>query len=182
MRISRKKKPVKPLIPHYAINEQIKVPEVRLIDNEGENIGVISTREALEKAQSMESDLIIINPKAEPPIAKIVDFSHFKYQKEKEVRKQKLNSHVSELKGIRLSIRIGVHDLDIRRIQAEKFLNRGDKVKVEVQLRGRDRGQSQLAYEIIKKFTDKILETTSIRFEQVATWQGGSIAAIIAKQ
>lgn len=182
MRISRKKKPVKPLIPHYAVNEQIKVPEVRLIDSEGENIGVISTREALEKAQEMESDLIIINPKAEPPIAKIVDFSHFKYQKEKEVRKQKLNSHVSELKGVRLSIRIGVHDLEIRRLQAEKFLNRGDKVKVEVQLRGRDRGQSQLAYDIIKKFTDKIQETISIRFEQVATWQGGSIAAIIAKQ
>ena len=182
MRISRKKKPAKPLLPHYAINEQIKEPEVRLIDAEGNNIGVISTREALEKAQAIESDLVIINPKADPPIAKIIQFTHFKYQKEKEIRKQKLNSHVSELKGIRLSIRIGAHDLDMRRTQAEKFLNRGDKVKVEVQLRGRDRGQSQMAYEIIKKFTDKIKETTSIRFEQESTWQGGGVAAIIIKQ
>lgn len=182
MRISRKKKPAKPLIPHYAINEQIKVPEVRLIDAEGENLGVISTAEALARAQAIESDLIVINPKAEPPIAKITEFSHFKYQKEKEVRKQKLNSHVSEIKGIRLSIRIGAHDLEMRRKQTEGFLNRGDKVKVEVQLRGRDRGQSQLAFEMIKKFTESIQQTTAIRFEQEATWQGGGITAIIAKQ
>lgn len=182
MRISRKKKPAKPLIPHYAINEQIKEPEVRLIDSEGANIGVISTQEALARAQGVESDLVVINPKAVPPIAKIIDFSHFKYQKEKEIRKQKLNSHVSELKGIRLSIRIGVHDMEIRRQQAEKFLNRGDKVKVEVQLRGRDRGQSPLAFQTIKKFTDMIQQTTSIRFEQEAAWQGGAVTAIVAKQ
>jgi translation initiation factor IF-3 len=182
MRISRKKKPEKPLIPHYAINEQVKVPEVRLIDEEGNNLGVISTKDALEKALGAASDLVVINPKAEPPIAKIVQFSHFKYQKEKEMRKQKFNSHVSELKGIRLSIRIGAHDLDMRRDQTEKFLNRGDKVKIEVQLRGRDRAQSQMAYEIIKKFTDQIKNNMSIRFEQESVWQGNGVAAIIIKQ
>ncbi len=130
MRISRKKRPEKPILPHYNINEQIKSEEVRIINDEGENLGVLKTKEALKLAQEKEVDLVEINPKATPPIAKIVDFSHFKYQKEKEVRKQKANSHVSEMKGIRLSIRIGEHDLEIRRVQAEKFLNRGDKVKI----------------------------------------------------
>lgn len=182
MRISRKKRPEKPLLPHYNINEQIKSEEVRIINNEGENLGVIKTKEALRQAQEQEVDLVEINPKAQPPIAKLVDFSHFKYQKEKEARKQKANSHVSEIKGVRLSMRIGTHDLEIRRAQAEKFLNRGDKVKIELILRGRDRAQSQIGYEVVKKFAELIKETVNIRFEQEPTRQGTRINAIITKQ
>lgn len=182
MRISRKKRPDKPLLPHYNINEQIKSDEVRIINDEGENLGVFSTKAAIEMAQEQELDLVEINPKAVPPITKIVPFAHFKYQKEKEARKQKINSHVSEIKGIRISMRIGEHDKEIRRAQAEKFLNRGDKVKIELILKGRDRAQSQIGYDVVNAFAELIKKTVNIRFEQEPTRQGTRINAIIAKQ
>ncbi len=182
MRISRKKRPQKPLIPRYNKNEYIRVPEVRVLGAEGENIGIMKTKEALKIAQEQEMDLVEINPKADPPVARIMNFSQFKYQKEKEARKQKINSHVSELKGIRLSMRIGEGDMKVRQNQAEKFLNRGDKVKTEIILRGRERGKTPLAYEVIRQFTKNIEEVMPIRVEQEPTRQGNKITSIIVKK
>ena len=133
-------------------------------------------------AREQELDLVEINPKAVPPIAQILDFTHFKYQKEKEARKQKARTHVAELKGIRLSMRISEGDMGVRQKQAEKFLSRGDKVKVEIILRGRERGKAPMAYEIIKKFVTRLEENTAIRHEQVPTRQGNKITAIVAKK
>src|SRR3989339_1201973 len=127
MRISRKKRPDKPLMQHHNINEQILAPEVRLLDTENNNLGVLKTNVALARARELEMDLVEINPKADPPVCKIIEFTHFKYQKEKEAKKQKAGAHESELKGVRLSFRIGEHDLIIRVEQAAKFLERGDK-------------------------------------------------------
>ncbi|MBT3418763.1 MAG: translation initiation factor IF-3 [Candidatus Magasanikbacteria bacterium] len=182
MRISRKKRPKKLLIPKFNLNNRIEAPEVRLIGAEGENLGIFTTREALNMAREQELDLVEINPKAVPPIAQILDFTHFKYQKEKEARKQKARTHVAELKGIRLSMRISEGDMGVRQKQAEKFLSRGDKVKVEIILRGRERGKSQMAYEIIKTFVTRLEENTSIRHEQEPTRQGNKITAIVAKK
>ena len=182
MRISRKKRPDKPLIPRYYKNEYIRVPEVRVLGIEGENLGVMKTTDAVKLAKNQEFDLVEINPKAEPPVAKIMNFSQFKYQKEKEVRKQKINSHVSELKGIRLSISIGEGDLKVRQNQAEKFLNRGDKVKTEIILRGRERSKTPMAYEVIRNFTKNIEITMPLRVEQETTRQGNKITTIIVKK
>lgn len=182
MRISRKKKPKKPLIPRYNRNQYIKAPEVRVLSSDNENLGVMPTAKAIELAREQEMDLAEINPKAQPPVAKILNFTQFKYQKEKEARKQKAKAHVSELKGIRLSIRISDHDMGIRQIQAEKFLNRGDKVKIEVILRGREHGKKHLAFEAIKKFVDNITQKMDIRYEQEAARQGNKVTAIIAKK
>lgn len=182
MRISRKKRPQKPLIPFYNINEHIKSEEIRLIDSEGGNVGVMATSKAIGMAKEEELDLVEINPKAVPPVAQILDFSTFKYQQEKEARKQKAKSHVSELKGIRLSVRIGSHDMEIRRKQAEKFLNKGDKVKTEIILRGRENARPQVAFEVIKAFIKTVEETMPIRVEQEVTKQGNKITAIIAKK
>ena len=112
-------------IPTFRINEQIDNPEIRVIDDKDVQLGIIPTSQAMELARSRELDLVEVSPKAEPPVCKILDFGHFKYQKEKEVRKQKAQSHEVEIKGIRLSLRIGVGDLDIRRQQAKKFFERG---------------------------------------------------------
>ncbi len=182
MRISRKKRPEKLLIPRYNKNERIKAPELRLLGDEGQNLGIFTTQEALRMAKEQEMDLVEINPKAEPPVAKIIDFGSFKYQKEKEARKQKIKSHVSEMKGIRLSIRISDHDMDVRKNQAQKFLDRGDKVKAEIILRGRERGKVPIAFEVIKKFVSILEETTPLRYDQEATLQGGKITAIVAKK
>jgi len=179
MRISRRKKKEQPLIPQYELNERISAEEVRLIDDEKGNLGVMPTSEALKMAKQDDLDLIIINPKAQPPIAKITDFSHFKYQKEKEARKQKANAHVTEIKGVRLSIRIGPGDLDMRKMQAQKFLKRGDKVKAEIILRGRERGQASLGFEVIEKFFGILSEENEIKYEQKPEKQGNKITAII---
>lgn len=182
MRISRKKRPKKLLIPHYNVNRKIRAEELRILSAEGENLGVFTLDKALELAEDMELDLVEINPKAKPPVAQILDFSHFKYQKEKEARKQNSNSHVGEIKGIRLSMRIGKGDMETRRKQAEKFLERGNKIKAEIILRGPERFKTPLAYDVINEFFTLLSENFSVKFEQETTRQGNKITAIIVKQ
>ena len=182
MRISRKKRPDKLLIPHFKLNDKIRVPEVRVLDDEDNNVGVMATKDALNLAEEKEMDLVEINPKAQPPVCKIVDFSHFKYQKEKEARKNKAQAHETETKGIRLSIRISDHDMGVRLNQAEKFLDRGDKIKAEIILRGRENGKPGLAFETLEKFKAKISEKMEVRTEQEPTKQGNKITVIIAKK
>lgn len=182
MRISRKKRPDKPLMQHHNINEQILAPEVRLLDIENNNLGVLKTSEALARARELEMDLVEINPKAEPPVCKIIEFTHFKYQKEKELRKQKANAHESEIKGVRLSIRIGEHDMDVRRTQALGFLDRGDKVKAEIILRGRENARPDLAFETLREFQKLLAAAVEIRIEQEPTKQANKVTAIFAKK
>jgi translation initiation factor IF-3 len=182
MRISRKKRPKKLLIPHFNVNERIRASEVRVLDSENSNVGVMSTKEAIEMASQQELDLVEINPKAQPPVAQIIDFTHFKYQKEKQARKQKTKTHVGDLKGIRLSIRISDHDMGIRQIQAEKFLRRGDKVKSEIILRGRENAKPSIAFDVIGKFFQKLSESTEVKYEQEPTKQGNKVTAIIVKK
>ncbi len=182
MRISRKKRPDKPLILNYRLNNKINASEVRLLDSESNNIGVFSIHEAINMAMEQEKDLVEVNPKADPPVCKIIDFSHFKYQKEKEVRKQKQQAHETETKGIRLSVRISEHDMEVRLNQAEKFLSRGDKVKLELTLRGRENAKPMIAFAVINKFSKLLGEKIEIRLEQLPTKQGNKITAIIAKK
>lgn len=181
MRISRKKRPEKALLPHYNVNEAILSPDIRLLDAEGNNRGVVKTKDAIAEARAQEMDLVEINPKAEPPVAQMIAFSHFKYQKEKELRKQKINSRGSELKGVRLSIRIGDHDMDVRVDQAIGFLLRGDKVKAEIILRGREMKYAGLAFDVHKKFFALLSQKMPVRFEQDPTRQGNKITAIIIR-
>ena len=182
MRISRKKRPDRPLIPHFRLNARIVVPEVRLLDAEGKNLGVFTTREAINMAMEQEIDLVEINPKAEPPVCKIIDFSHFKYQKEKELRKQKQQAHETETKGLRLSVRISEHDMEVRINQAEKFLNRGDKVKLDLTLRGRENVKPTIGFDVLKKFFSLLQAKIELRYEQEPLKQGNRITSIIAKK
>ena len=181
MRISRKKKPAKAVLPRYNVNDKIMAPKVRLLDVEGNNIGVVTIAEARKTAMAAELDLVEINPKSDPPVAQIIDYGGFKYQKEKEIRKQKINSHVSELKGLRLSVRIGDHDLEVRKNQALDFLNRGDKVKAEIILKGRENGRPNLAFDVIKRFIEMIRANIPLRVEQETTKQGNKVTAIVTK-
>ncbi len=182
MRISRKKRPEKAIIPHYRTNENIRVPEVRVLDNTGANLGVFTVEKAIEMAYEQGMDLVEINPKSEPPVCKIIEFGHFKYQKEKEIRKQRAGAHESEIKGLRLSIRISDHDLGIRLMQAEKFMERGDKVKPEIILRGRENAKSGIAFDVFKKFYAKLSEKMEIKYEQEPQKQVNKITAIIARK
>lgn len=181
MRISRKRRPVRSLIPHFNVNDQIQSAEVRVIDAAGNNLGIMPRAAAIERARADGLDLVEINPLGEPPVVRLASFSQFKYQKEKEARKQRARSHVSELKGIRLSIRIGDHDLEVRRAQAQEFLERGDKVKVEIILRGRENARADRALTIIDKFYTLLSGAIPIHYEQAKIRQGNKVTAIVAR-
>lgn len=167
-------------LPQYKTNDQIKAPEVRLIHEDFS--GVLPTHEALSRAREAGLDLIEISPKANPPVCKIMDHSNFKYQKEKEAKKQRAQSKEVELKGVRLSFRIGSSDLEVRRKQAKKFFEKGHKVKIEMQLRGREREHKQRAHDIINNFIDLLREDFEIRVESPIAYQGNRFQAVIARE
>ncbi|MFH1088930.1 MAG: translation initiation factor IF-3 [Candidatus Uhrbacteria bacterium] len=168
-------------IPEYKTNREITAPELRVVDENDVSLGVISTAEAIRIAEERGFDLVEVSPKAEPPVAKILDHGQFRYQKEKEVRKQKVQSHEVDIKGVRLSVRIGEHDLTIRKAQAKKFLERGDKIRPEIVLRGREKAHAYLAEEIITNFIKALEEYFPLRVEQPINKQGGRITAIVAR-
>lgn len=183
MRISRKKPSNRRVVTkRYKTNQQISAPEVRLIIDTGENIGITSTDEALAIAQEKGLDLVEVSPLANPPVAKIVDYSKLKYQEEKERRKEKSKQKKIETKGIRLSLRIGPGDKAVRMKQAIKFLNNGDKVKIEMFLRGRERQHKDLARKIINEFIESIKEEMEIIVESSLSVQGGKLNVIIVKK
>jgi translation initiation factor IF-3 len=178
MRISHRKR-LQPIGPTFHYNAGIRAPEVRVIDENETHLGVFPIQEALAIAQEKGLDLVEINPATSPPVTKITNFGQFKYQKEKEARKQKAHQKRIELKGIRLSLRIGEGDLGVRRAQAEKFLGEGDKVRVEIILKGRERQHADLAGKIISDFCASLVET---RVEQQLQRQAGVLSMIVAKK
>ncbi|MFH1255325.1 MAG: translation initiation factor IF-3 [bacterium] len=165
----------------FKANQQIRSAEVFLIDESGQSIGVMPTAKALAMAQEAGMDVIEVNPKAEPPVVKIMDYGQFKYKKEKEAQKQKVKQKKVEIKGIRLSVRISQHDFDFRLDQAKKFLERGDKLKLELILKGRERQHPEKAEETMKKFYQKLkaMPELNMEIEQGLTKQGGRFNIIL---
>lgn len=181
MRISRRRFKPKPQQVIYYVNDHIRFAEVRVLDENGVHLGVLPTPEALALARGRDLDLVVIQPKTEPPVAKITEFGKYKYEQEKEMRKQKAKQKTVEVKGIRLSLRIGQHDRDVRKEQAKKFLDDGDKVKVEIILRGRERGHGKLAEEVIKQFIAAVNAEMPVAVEVPLARQGGQLTSVIGK-
>lgn len=184
MRISNKSSYTKGRIDEkkYRLNAQIKSEQVRLIDETGTNIGVVSTSKALEMAQDLGLDLVEVSPLANPPVAKIIDYSKLRYQEEKAKRQEKAKQKKIEIKGIRLSLRIGKGDLDIRVKRAVKFINQEDKVKIEMILRGRERQHTDLAKKIARDFIDQVHQEVEVKIEQNISILGGRLSAIFSKK
>ena len=178
MRISHRRRPGR-IDLNYRINEEIIAPHLRVVDEEGKFLGIMSREEALELGRTQEKDLIEIVPKGDTPVAKLTEYGKFRYQKEKELRKQKSQQKKIDMKGIRLSLRIGKHDVDLRIKQAVEFLVDGDKVKAELMLKGREKAHPEIAYDVIKNFIKEVGARTPIKIEQPAAYQSGKIFAII---
>lgn len=138
------------------INEQIKVPQVRVIDETGANLGTLNTQEAINIAKERGYDLVEISDKVDPPICKIVDYGKYKYAQEKKEKKQQAHQKKSEMKGIRIGLTTSPHDLEIRAHQTEKFFKEGHKVRVEMELRGREKAHGDLAKERLELFLTMI--------------------------
>lgn len=166
----------------YRFNEQIRVPLVRLIDENNEMLGEMRTEQALNLAIEHGFDLVEVSPKAVPPVCKLLDYGQFKYQKEKELRQQKAHAKKVEVKGVRLSVKMGQNDFDTRLGQAVKFLESGDKLKIEVRMRGREKAHADLAIDKVNEFVQALQEHHSLVIEQQPKRSGGTVSAVIAKK
>jgi translation initiation factor IF-3 len=180
LRISRKK--FRPRVEKvvYIVNDAIRAPEVRVITEEG-HLGIMPTPEALAKAREMDLDLVIIQPNAVPPLAKIIEFGKYKYEQSKAASEQKAKQKNVEVKGIRLSVRIGPHDVEVRKAKAKEFLEEGDKVKVEIILRGREKRFGDLAKSVIEDFIKGLNAEMPVKVEQPVMRQGGQLTSIVGK-
>ncbi|MBS3994847.1 MAG: translation initiation factor IF-3 [Alkaliphilus sp.] len=166
------------MIKDLEINEEIRDREVRLIDADGEALGVIPGKRALEIAFEKKLDLVKIAPQANPPVCRIMDFGKYKYElskKEKEARKKQ---KVISVKEVRLSPKIEDHDLTVKANNTIKFLTSGDKVKVTLKFRGREMGYVSLGYEVMEKFTQLISQVGVV--EKKPLMEGKSMIMILA--
>ena len=135
-------------------NEQIVLPEVRLIGSNGEQLGIVSSAKALEIAEAEELDLVLIAPEAKPPVCKIMDYAKFKFDEMKKLKEQKKAQKVAETKEMRLSMNIDDHDLEIKAKQVCKFLADGSKVKVSIRMKGRIQIRPQIGIDNMNKFAE----------------------------
>ena len=138
------------------VNEQIRVPEVRVIDETGANLGLLNTQTALQMAKDKGLDLVEVTENVQPPICKIIDYGKYKYIQEKKEKKQQSSQKKSETKGIRIGLATSSHDLEIRIKQIEKFFKEGHKVRLEMKLRGREKAHFDLAKEKLESFIKTI--------------------------
>ncbi len=154
----RRKKRCSNISKELLLNDEINAKELRVISETGEQLGILSSKEALELARRKNLDLAMISPNAKPPVCKIMDYGKFKYEqarKEKEAKKKQKTINVKE---IRLRPAIGDNDLRTKANQAIKFLQKGDKVKVELRFRGRELGHKDIGREVMISFIDMLSE------------------------
>ena len=163
------------------MNERIRAKEVRLIDQNGDNQGVVPTLKALQMAYDEDLDLVLINPNQDPPVAKILDYGKYKYELEKRAKEAKKKQHTVDVKEIKIRYKIDTHDYQVRIKSIEKFIAQGNKVKIVVMLRGREMQHSNLAFDLANKFV-KDLENMHVVIEKKTQLKGRNVTLYIAPQ
>lgn len=138
------------------INDQITAPQLRVTGSDGEALGVLSLSDALKRAESEDLDLVEVSPNAEPPVARIVDYGKYLYQKEKKIRESRKNQKIVELKEVKFGPYIDIHDFDYRVRHIKDFLSKGDKVKVSIRFRGREMAHTDMGFDIIKRILENV--------------------------
>lgn len=149
----------------YRKNYQIRASEVRVLDDQGEMVGIMPIKEALARAEELGIDLVEVAPMAKPPVAKLIDYSKFLYQLKKKKQEEKKGSKSSETKQIRFGPFIGEHDLDIKLKRATEFLTEGNKVKFSVRFTGRQMGRQDIGREKLQMVIEKLGELAKIERE-----------------
>ena len=148
-----------------------------LIDDEGKGWGATPFFKALQMAEDRGLDLVEVSPKAVPPVCKIMNFGQFAYRQEKAERKHKATQKKIDVKGVRLSLRMSTHDQEVRKSQAERFLEKGHRLKIEMNLRGREREHIDMAHRIISDFIHSLSVKTQV--DQPLSRQGGRLITIV---
>ncbi|MDY7040261.1 MAG: translation initiation factor IF-3 [Chloroflexota bacterium] len=161
----------------HRINEDIRVKEVRLIDDQGEHLGVIPVAKALQLARDKEMDLVEVQPNAEPPVCRLMDYGKVLYERAKKERKARKTQKASEVKEIRLRPKTGEHDIAYKVRDARRFLKEGAKVKVRVRFRGREITYPELGREMLKRVADELADVSSV--ERAPYMEGRSMLIIL---
>ena len=146
----------------HQINEDIRDKEVRLISAEGEQLGVMSARAALEIAMEQELDLVKISPNANPPVCKIMDYGKYRFEQSKRDKEAKKNQRVMEVKEVRMSPGIDVNDFNVKLRNAQKFLAEGNRVKIAVRFRGREMAHTDIGEGLLTKFAEGCAEVATV--------------------
>ncbi|MBR5191917.1 MAG: translation initiation factor IF-3 [Clostridia bacterium] len=162
----------------HQINEEIRDKEVRLIGENGEQLGIVSSKEALSQAEDAGLDLVKISPNAQPPVCKIMNYGKYLFEQTKRAKEVKKNQKVTEIKEVWLSMTIDVGDLNVKAKQAQKFLAQGNKVKVSIRMRGRQMAHSNLGIEVMQKFFE-IVKDSGVMEKQPLT-EGRNIWMMLA--
>ncbi|QDH14395.1 translation initiation factor IF-3 [Formicincola oecophyllae] len=138
------------------VNDEIRVPQVRVIDADGEMIGIMSTRDALQRAFAAGLDLLEISPTAEPPVAKILDYGKFKYEQQKKRNEARKKQKVIEIKEVKVRPGTGEHDFNTKLNAVQKFLEGGDKVKVSLRFKGREMAHQDLGLKMLERIRESV--------------------------
>ena len=144
------------------INGDIRAPKVRCIDPEGEQLGVIDTIDAISKADEFGLDLVEVQPNADPPVCKILDYGKFKYEAQKRANEARKKQKIIEVKEIKLRPNIDEHDYQVKMRNVQKFLNAGDKVKVTLRFRGREMAHQQIGMDLLNRVRDDVEEIAKV--------------------
>ncbi len=164
--------------PQIRINHRIRVPEVRVVDADGSNLGVLSTEAALRRAQEVGLDLVEVNPKGTPPVCKILDFGKYKYEEKKRAREAKRKQTIVEVKEIKLRPKTDDHDIDTKVRAARKFLEAGNKVKIVCRFRGREITHPERARMQLDTLVQKLEDLANI--EQRPIMEARTMAVLVA--
>lgn len=146
----------------HQINEEIRDKEVRLVSDSGEQLGIMSAREALERAIEQNLDLVKISPNAVPPVCKLMDYGKYKFEQTKREKEARKNQHVVEIKEVRMSPGIDVNDFNVKLRNAQKFLGQGNRVKVTVRFRGREMAHTDIGRGLLLKFAEQCSEVAAL--------------------
>ena len=159
-------------------NEFIQSPKVRVIDHEGENLGVMFTREAMAQAQEVGLDLVEVSPNADPPVAKFLDVGKFKYEAQKKANLARKSQKTQEIKEIKMRPNIDDHDYDVKMRAMKSFIGEGDKVKVTLRFRGREMAHQDLGIKVLERIRNELGET--IKVEQMPRLENRQMIMVLA--
>lgn len=160
------------------INEQIRDKELRVVDSDGTQLGIMPLKQALELAEQRDLDLVKIAPQAKPPVCKIIDYGKFRFEQSKREKEQRKNQRVVEIKEVRLSLNIDTHDFETKKNHALRFIAEGNKVKASIRFRGREMGHPELGQEIMDRFAQAMGEVANV--EKPAKLEGRTMLMFLA--
>ena len=160
------------------MNEQIREKEVRVISASGEQLGIMTSEEALSKAEEQELDLILIAPQAKPPVCRIMDYSKYRYEQSKKEREAKKKQKIVEVKEIRMSPNIDTNDLKTKSNNARKFLEKGNRVKVTLRFRGREMTHINETKGVLDEFAEMVSDVATV--DKAAKLEGRNMSIVLA--